>query len=79
VDRSSRFPSLTFAPRARNRDIEPWVCWSRANPLVQKVQTSDGTDSDWICIKAQNLELSVRTAYYLIKALGALAKVAPPP
>jgi hypothetical protein len=46
---------------------------------VQKVELEDATDADWMCVKATNLELSVRTAYYLIKALSALAKVPPPP
>jgi len=54
------------------------VCWSRANPLVQKVELQDASDGEWQCVRAADLELSTRTAYYLIKALGALARVPAP-
>jgi len=58
--------------------VDPWVCWSRANPLVQKVELQDASDGEWQCVRAADLELSTRTAYYLIKALGALARVPAP-
>jgi len=55
------------------------VCWSRANPLVQKVEQGNQSDEQWQCVSAHALELGAKTAYYLLRAWKLIEQAPVPP
>jgi hypothetical protein len=45
---------------------------------VQRITDQDATDETWRCVRASDLELAVRSAYYLTRALAVLQKLPAP-
>jgi hypothetical protein len=50
------------------------VCYAKGNPEIVRFADSNVTDSDWQCVRADELELAAKLAYYAYKFFRALPK-----